>query len=96
MRWPFLTLLFFLVFLVFAVSLFHGRGCSERDHNRDLADTVSDYTMSVVSHVSAMYKAIIKPPRGGTNQAHAVSSQLLTEVRMFSRASWPIHVHSDG
>lgn len=53
---------------------------SEGGGDRDLADTVSDYTMSIVSHISAMYKAIIKAPRGASNQ-YALSSQLLAEVR---------------
>lgn len=57
-----------------------GLFTSEQGGDRDLADTVSDYTMSVVGHVSAMYKAIIKAPRGASSQSQALSSQLLAEV----------------
>lgn len=67
-----------MVALIFHLLIFYCR--AERGGERDLVDTVSDYTMSIVSHVSAMYKAIIKPPRGGTSQAYTLSSQLLAEV----------------
>ncbi|CAN0540279.1 unnamed protein product, partial [Ectocarpus sp. 12 AP-2014] len=49
--------------------------------NADVADDFSDYTMSVLTHVSAMYKAVLKLPRSALQgPQQSTTSRLLVEL----------------
>ncbi|CAM9871802.1 unnamed protein product, partial [Ectocarpus sp. 8 AP-2014] len=49
--------------------------------NADVADDFSDYTMSVLTHVSAMYKVVLKLPRSALQgPQQSTTSRLLVEV----------------
>lgn len=59
----------------------HFARSEEGGGNSDLADDFSDYTMSVLTHVSAMYNAVLKLPRSALQgPQQATTSRLLAEV----------------
>ena len=60
----------------------HGSHYSIRaDGNTEPDDDLMDYMLLLTAHVSAMYKAIIKPARNTNGWQQASSSRLLAEVR---------------
>ena len=54
--------------------------CRAGESVKTPSKAVSDYTMGLVSHISAMYKAVIKPPRNGQGVQQADGRQFLAEV----------------